>query len=265
MSGLIDDPRLALYRGIGDAELMREHGLFVAEGRLVVRRVLEDRRFRVRSCLLNEAARAALGDALAHLTPDVPVFVRDTSHFEGLTGFHIHRGCLALVERPAPLALADAVAGARTVVVLEGVTDADNVGSIFRNAAALGGDAVVLSPACCDPLYRKAIRTSMGAVLHVPFARAAEWPQALDALRQDGFVLAALTPDASAEALDAFVARTRQARVAWLAGTEGAGLTREAEARADVRVRVPMRPGVDSLNVATAVGIGLYERGRSLL
>src|SRR5262249_23063259 len=157
-----------------------------------------------------------------------------------ITGYNIHRGCLALAVRPAPAALDDVLRAARTVVVLEGVTNADNVGGVFRNAAAFGAGAVLLSPTCCDPLYRKAIRTSMGAVLSVPFARAAPWPAAISLLRSRGFTVGALTPRDPAEHLDVFAAdvsaRHDRPKVALLIGTEGAGLTQEAESVADRRV-----------------------------
>ena len=158
------------------------------------------------------------------------------------------------------LTLDEAAGSARRVVVLEGVANADNVGGAFRNAAAFGVDAVVLSPTCCDPLYRKAIRTSMGAALRVPFARAgaAEWPAALGRLRAAGFTLVALTLREPSETLDAFAARARPARLALIVGTEGAGLSAAVESSADVRVRIPIRGDVDSLNLASAVGIALY-------
>ena len=148
------------------------------------------------------------------------------------------------------------------VLVLEGVSNADNVGGVFRNAAAFGVRGVLLSPTCCDPLYRKAIRTSMGAVLRVPFARLDDWPAGLTPMRGAGFTIAALTPRAPSETLDAFAARPRPERLALLVGTEGAGLTLAAESAADHRVRIPIDERVDSLNVAVAVGIALYALSR---
>src|SRR5262249_42643523 len=156
--------------------------LFIAEGRLVVRRMIESGRYDVRSLLLSEAALADLEPLLAGLEPAVSIYLARIADFRSITGYNIHRGCLALAVRPAPAALDDVLRAARTVVVLEGVTNADNVGGVFRNAAAFGAGAVLLSPTCCDPLYRKAIRTSMGAVLSVPFARAAPWPAAISLL-----------------------------------------------------------------------------------
>jgi len=251
------------YRHLADAEWLRASGLFVAEGRFVVRRVLQDAPDRVRSLLLTGTARAALGDALDRVPAGRPVFVVALEAMQAITGFNIHRGCLALVDRPASLDLASLVhrlGDARLVLALEEVANADNVGGAFRNALAFGAGAVVLSPGCCDPLYRKAIRTSMGATLGVPFARAPGWPRDLDLIRAAGFALVALTPAAGARDLAAFVSDPdRPSRVALAVGTEGAGLSAAVEAMADARVRIPMMPGVDSLNLATAAGIALQR------
>jgi tRNA G18 (ribose-2'-O)-methylase SpoU len=155
------------------------------------------------------------------------------------------------------------IASAQTMIVLEGVSNADNVGGVFRNAAAFGAGGVLLSPTCCDPLYRKAIRTSMGSSLRVPFTRAGDqdWPGVLTRVRAAGFTIVALTPREPAETLDAFAARPRASRVALMVGTEGAGLTPAVEATADHRVRIPIGDRVDSLNLAVAVGIALYALG----
>jgi tRNA G18 (ribose-2'-O)-methylase SpoU len=254
------DPRLALYRGVRDPELLRAHGAFVAEGRMVVRRLLTASRFRARSVLVTPAARAELGDILEALGPDVPVYVAGADLFSELTGFHVHRGCLAIGDRQGhDLAWRDGVRHARTVIVLERVGNPDNVGGVFRNAAALGADAVLLSPGCSDPLYRKAIRTSMAATLTVPFAAAEPWPEALDGLRAAGFSIVALTPSSDAPDLADPAALPRRTRVALLLGHEGDGLSRDALARADHRARIPMMSGADSLNVATAAAIALYK------
>jgi tRNA G18 (ribose-2'-O)-methylase SpoU len=273
-----DDPRVAAFRDVPDSERLLSQGLFVAEGRLIVRRVVEDPRYRVRAVLVNEASRRELAPVFEKGAADVPVFVGEREAFLGLTGYDLHRGCLALVERPPALTpldvLATSVPGATsvppqgtevaaggTVLILEGVSNADNVGGVFRNAAAFGARGVLLSPSCCDPLYRKAIRTSMGAVFRVPFARLDDWPEALALVRTAGFTIAALTPRAPSETLEAFAARPRPSRLAFLAGTEGAGLTPTAEAAADRRVRIAIDESVDSLNVAVAVGIALYALG----
>jgi tRNA G18 (ribose-2'-O)-methylase SpoU len=255
------DPRVAGWREVRDGELLRARGLFVAEGRLVVRRVLEDRRYRVQSLLVNDAALSDLASPLASIADDVPILVCSASDLAGIAGYHVHRGCLALVHRPPPVPIDEIIARAPTLVVLEGVSNADNVGGVFRNAAAFGADGVLLSPTCCDPLYRKAIRTSMGAALRMPFARAddEDWPGLLTRVRAAGFTIVALTPREPSETLDAFTARPRPGRVALIVGTEGAGLTPAVESTADYRVRIPISGDVDSLNVAVAAGIALYR------
>src|SRR5580765_8280722 len=258
-----DDPRVAEYRDMPDPERLRAAGLFVAEGRLVVERLIESGRFAVRSLLLSEAACAALAPVRARLDASVPVYICDLSDFAVVTGFNIHRGCLALAERPTEKSPAEALKGARLVVVLEDVANADNVGGVFRNAAAFGADAVLLSPSSCDPLYRKAIRTSMAATLGVPFATlddgSGAWPAALAGLRRRGFRLVALTPREPAQDLEEFARHAAPARLAILLGAEGAGVTSEAEAAADYRVRIPIVRQVDSLNLAVASGIVLYR------
>jgi len=261
------DPRIAAYRDVGDPELVRARGLFVAEGRLVVRRVIGDRRYRIRSLLVNDATMRDLAALIDTLDPAVPVYVCGTSDFLGITGFDIHRGCLALVERPTPTSMAEALAGARTAVVLEGVTNPDNVGGVFRSAAAFGAGAVILSPTTCDPFYRKAIRTSMGAALRVPFARADAWPGALSHIHRAGFTIVALTPREPSVSIsewqaglsaEARSAKAERAGIALLVGTEGAGLSADAESLADVRIRIPTTGAVDSLNLSVAAGIALF-------
>jgi tRNA G18 (ribose-2'-O)-methylase SpoU len=251
------DPRLADYRRLSDAELLRAHQLFVAEGRLLVERVIADPAFNLKSVLLSEASHRALQPSLARLAAATPIYVIALEHFLPLTGFNIHRGCLALVERPAARAAVALAQAARTLVVLEGVANADNVGGVFRNAAAFQVDGVLLSPACCDPLYRKAVRTSMAATLQVPFARLERWPEQLSMLKASGFTLVALTPRGDSETLDEFSARPHPQRLAILLGSEGAGLSAAAEAAADHRVRIPISGRVDSLNLAVAAGIAL--------
>jgi tRNA G18 (ribose-2'-O)-methylase SpoU len=251
------DTRIAAYHEVGDAELMRTRGLFVAEGRLVVQRVIDERRFTLHSVLTNDANHRALAAALATLPADVPVFLCDTHDFLGITGFDLHRGCLALVERPKPIASCEILRRGRTIVILEGVTNADNVGGVFRNAAAFGADAVLLSPTCCDPFYRKAIRTSMSATVRMPFSRIDDWPGGLGDVRATGFTIVALTPRRPSLTLDEFIASGPPSQLALLVGTEGAGLSAAAEALADLHVRIPIRDAVDSLNLAVATGIAL--------
>lgn len=255
------DRRLDDYRSVKDAELWRQRGLFVAEGRLVVRRLIERRTLNVRSVLLDPAAHRQLDDVLQTLPSDVPIYVGGAEVLAKVTGFAVHRGCLALVERPDALPVRTVLANASLVVVAEALADADNVGGVFRNAAAFGADALILSPTCCDPLYRKAIRTSMGMTLRVRFARDERWPEALRALATAGFTIAALTPRQPACSLEEFVA-SGSPRIAVLVGTEGVGLSDAATALAHARVRIPIAPDVDSLNVAVATGIALSRLSR---
>jgi tRNA G18 (ribose-2'-O)-methylase SpoU len=251
----LSDPRLDDYRNVPDPELLRTRGIFIAEGRHVVRRLLSSTRFRTRSLLLTPAAENSLHDILAD-SGDVPAFIVSQENMNAITGFNIHRGCLAVGERPPAATWEEATRGASRVVVLEQVSNADNVGGIFRNAAAFAADAVLLGPACTDPLYRKAIRTSMGAVLNVPFAMMTDWPADLARLRTAGFTLVALTPSGTDDLAQPF--RAAKHRIALLFGHEGEGLSREALAASDLRARIPMAPGVDSLNVASAAAVALY-------
>jgi tRNA G18 (ribose-2'-O)-methylase SpoU len=250
-----NDPQLADYRDLSRAERLRNGGAFAAEGRLVVRRVLECGRYRVRSLLLSEAARRQLAPALEGLG-DTPVYLCRSQDFFPITGYNIHRGCLALVDRPAPCNFSAIAEAAHRLVVLENVANADNVGGVFRNAAAFGFDGVLLSPNSCDPLYRKAIRTSMAASLSVPFATIEPWPEALLALRRCGFTLAAFTLDGDAEPLSVFAERAcADSKLALVFGSEGDGLSDAVKRLADHRVRIPISRAVDSLNLAVAAGI----------
>jgi tRNA G18 (ribose-2'-O)-methylase SpoU len=259
----LNDPALADYRNVPDPTLLAERGVFVAEGRLVVRALLTGGRFSVRSLLVTEAAKAGLDDVLAGVPPAVPIYVAPKTLMSGIVGFNVHRGCLAIGERPVEATFDQVVpSGERgsLVVVLEQVANADNIGGIFRNAAAFGVDAVILSPGCCDPLYRKAIRVSIGGTLAVPFARCASWPDDLARLQARGFAVLALTPGGDAVDIDAEPAPWRPCRrLAVVAGAEGSGLTARALELSDHRVRIPMAPGANSLNVATALGIALHR------
>ena len=255
-----EDPRLDDYRNVSDGELLRRSNLFVAEGRLVVRRLLSSGRRPV-SLLVNDASLRSLEGEFGGLFEEIPVYVGSAPVLAGVVGFHLHRGCLALAPRPTGASVADVARNASLLVILEGVTDPDNVGSAFRNAAALGADGVLLNR-CGDPLYRKAIRTSMGHALLVPHALVDDLRGALAALKTAGFTVMALTPRADAIPLADF-ARSRPpgGRIAVLVGSEGEGLSADAEAAADACVRIPMHRSVDSLNVSTAIGIALYELG----
>jgi tRNA G18 (ribose-2'-O)-methylase SpoU len=250
-----DDPRLQSYRHVGDPQWLQNHGLFVAEGRLVVRRLIDHGQYQVVSILVTPAAHRA------HAFPDtsnLPVYVADQPIVYGVTGFNFHRGCLAIVRRLAPIPLS-AFASARTVVVLEGVGNPDNIGGIFRSAAAFGADGVILDPTSGDPLYRKAVRTSMGAVLRLPFTRAESWPDALETLRGMGFAVVALTTTGSSTVDELATSSRVGSRIALLAGAEGAGLTDAAQRRADMTVRIPIDSRSDSLNVVVAVSIVLHR------
>lgn len=254
------DPRLGDYAGVKEPALLRERGLLIAEGRFVVRRALEAPSLRLRSLLLNEAALTGLSDALEQADAGVDIYVTTPDVITAATGFNMHRGCLAVAERPSDLPMSAVLSTCRFVAVLERVVDPDNVGSVFRSAEAFGVEAVLLSPGCGDPFYRKAIRTSSGAALVVPHAIADPWPDALDRLRAEGFVVVAMTPDGGAIDIGDFVGTAAaRGRIAVMLGTEGQGLTDDALARADVRLRIPMSGALDSLNIATAAGIALHR------
>ena len=254
------DERLADYAGVADPSILGQRGLLIAEGRFVVRRVFDAPGIRLKSMLLNDAALHALGDLVERADPDLPVYVAPADVIRAVAGFRMQRGCLAVAHRPEPIGIEALIDSSRLVLVLERVVDADNVGSIFRAAEAFGVDGVLLSPGCCDPFYRKALRTSSGAAAIVPSTEASAWPDALDLLRARGFTIAATMPASRAVDIATFVeSHTATGRVAVLAGTEGHGLTEAALARADVHVRIPMRPSLDSLNVAMATGIVLHR------
>jgi tRNA G18 (ribose-2'-O)-methylase SpoU len=208
--------------------------------------------------MVTPTAHTAIADALdphRHL----PVFLVAQALIDAITGFHIHRGCLAIGERPPALDWHSVARDARRMIVLERIGNADNVGAMFRNGAAFGVDAVLLGPACTDPLYRKSIRTSMGASLLIPYATAAPWPAALGQLRGIGIATLALTPSPDARPLAQCIADLRGQRIAVVVGHEGEGLTRETLEACEYTARIPMAAGVDSLNVATALAIALYE------
>ena len=268
---LIEDPsdrRLSDYRNVPDPELIERRGIFVAEGRLVVRRLLLESTFPTRSVLVTETALTALSDAVRQRS-DVPVFVVPQPLMDAVTGFNIHRGCLAIGERPTPRAWQEILEHPRardpkpkTIVILERIGNADNVGGIFRNAAAFDVAGVLLDPMSTDPLYRKAIRTSMGAALTIPFARMEPWPDAIDELHANGFDTIALTPATDAPTLSSIVQSLGERPAALFLGHEGDGLSDSAFCRCTHRARIPITSLVDSLNVASACGIALYELAR---
>ncbi len=255
----VEDGRLADYRTVSDPLLLRERGVFVAESRLVVRELLAHPRFETRSLLVTEAALESLGDLLEGRDDDLPIYVGSRRFLHHIAGFDVHRGCLALGIRPARSAdVSLPLPAAQRVVVIEDVGNPDNIGGIFRNALAFGAECVLLSPRCSDPLYRKAIRVSIGATLRLPFGYVDDWPAGLERLRAAGLTLVALTPEAAAIDIAGLASR-KPGRVALLLGTEGPGLSEAAKARADLCVRIPIAPGTDSLNVATAAGIALHR------
>jgi tRNA G18 (ribose-2'-O)-methylase SpoU len=256
-----DDERLEAYRHLGDPDWLRTQALFVAEGRLVVARLIALERYEIVSILVNRAAHDALIEPLSSV--DTEVYVCDDETLAGITGFNFHRGCLALVARPAPTP-AERLLEASRLLALEGVGNPDNVGGLFRTAAAFNVEGILLSATSGDPLYRKAIRTSMGAVLRLPFARLENWLEGLERFRQNGFRIIALTPNPDAPPLALF-ARELDGwdRMILLVGSEGLGLETATLAHADARVRIPIDPTVDSLNVVVAAGIALERLGGS--
>ncbi|MBA3886034.1 MAG: RNA methyltransferase [Acidobacteria bacterium] len=250
-----DDPRVADYAHVGDAAWLRAHGLFVAEGRLVVRRLLAGGRFEVASVLVTPAARSALADVLEGA--GAQVYVCGQEDLNALAGFNFHRGCIALAHRRQGADL-DALLGARLLVAVEQVGNPDNVGGIFRSAHAFGAGGVVLDTRSADPLYRKAIRTSMGATIGLPFSQVEQWPAALGRLRDAGFEVLAFTPSGDADDLELVTSRDA-GKVVLLFGSEDGGLSAAAFEAAHRRVRIPVDPRSDSLNVSVAAGIALHR------
>jgi tRNA G18 (ribose-2'-O)-methylase SpoU len=251
----LDDARLADYRDLQDRRLGEDSGRFVAESELIVRKLLATH-LRVCSLLLTAPRLTSLEPALASACGDFPVYVVPQAVMDDIAGFHVHRGCLALAERPQRTAIP---AGARTVVVLVDLVDVDNLGAMARNAAAFGADAMLLSPRCADPFYRKAVRTSAGAVLSLPIVRATRWPDDLLTLReQQGLSLVGAVLGEGTTPLASFIPPSR---VAILLGSEGPGLDKESQSLCDTLVTIPMArtPGVDSLNVSVAGAVFLYH------
>lgn len=285
------DPRVQMYCSLSDAALRRrqdtEHGIYLAESSQVVRRAL-DAGHTPRSFFLSHRYLESMQDVFA-VHPDVPVYTGSDQMLEQITGFHLHRGALAAMDRPAPRSVEEVLHGARRVVVvedlvdhtnvcgpktyhqqaapdmgkrrrvavLEGLTDHANVGSAFRNAAALGFDAVLVSPDCADPLYRRAVRVSMGTVFQVPWTRFEAWPQGIELLQDEGYVVAGMTLGAGAITLDQLVEEDHE-KLAIVLGSEGHGITPKVDRRLDRRVTIPMMNGVDSLNVAAASAVAFY-------
>jgi len=256
-----DDPRLRDYRDLRDVELRKhletEHGLFIAEGEKVVRRAVEAG-YAARSFLMAPRWLEGLADVLDR--SDAPCFVVSEAMAEQVTGFHVHRGALASLERRPLPRVPDVLAGARTVVVLEDIVDHTNVGAVLRAAAGLGVDAVLLSPRCADPLYRRSVKVAMGAVFSVPYARVDDWYDALPAVSAAGFTTVALTLADDAVEIEEAVAGLD--RVALVLGSEGHGLSPRWERSADRRAVIPMAAGIDSLNIASAAAVACYVTQR---
>jgi tRNA G18 (ribose-2'-O)-methylase SpoU len=257
------DPRLDDFRDLNSVDrrpdLPTGKALVIAEGVLVVQRMLASR-FTPHALLGTDRRLAELKDDLAGAR--APFYRTSAEVMARVVGFHLNRGVLAAARRVPEPSVAQVVDGAHTIGVLEGVNDHENLGSIFRNAAGLGVDAVVFGSGCADPLYRRTVRVSMGHALLVPYARATNWPTDLMTLKERGFRLLAMTPHGQACALADAMAAARDDRVAVLVGAEGPGLTPASLRLSDVRVRIPMSRGTDSLNVATAAALAFYERVR---
>ncbi|MDE0546854.1 RNA methyltransferase [Microbacterium sp. C7(2022)] len=254
-----DDPRIADFRDLTDVALRRvrepEEGLYIAESAKVIARAL-GAGHQPRSVLAQEKWLPDVA-ALLEQHADIPVYLVSSAIAEQITGYTVHRGALAAMHRPALPRVTDVVAGARLVVILEDIMDHTNVGAIFRAAAGLGADAVLVSPRCADPLYRRSVRVSMGTVFQVPWTRIPEWREARGMLHDAGLHLAALALSDDAVSLDEFVANRPQG-VALMLGAEGDGLSPRALAAADTVVTIPMAGGVDSLNVAAASAVALW-------
>jgi len=258
------DPRLDDYLRLTDVALRSrqepERGLYIAESSKVIERAIRVGH-RPRSFLMTERWLADIEQVLDRTgvdRTDVPTYVGSPEVVDAITGFHVHRGALAAMHRPAPVPLADLLAGARRIAVLEDIVDHTNVGAIIRSGAALGVDGFVISPRCADPLYRRSVRVSMGAAITLPHHRLTSWPGGLEDVRAAGFTIVALALTDDAVPLDEFETALPHS-IAWMLGTEGTGLSARAIAAADVVVRIPMSSGIDSLNVAAASAVAFWS------
>jgi tRNA G18 (ribose-2'-O)-methylase SpoU len=267
-----EDPRVACYLNQKDAWLRAAHnpeafagttgtpggdGVFMAEGSLVIEHLLQSA-YPVESVLVAEGRAGALAGLLGRVPDGVPMYVASRGVMESIVGFDVHRGLLAVGRRPAPRDPAELARRCRALVVLEDLSNHDNLGSVFRSAAVLGGTGmgVLLSPRCCDPLYRKALRVSMGHALRIPFAVVDDWPGGLEGVAAQGFELIALDPAPDAERIDRVEI---PARPALILGAEGPGLSPRVRAMAHRRVVIPQAPGTDSLNIGVAAGVALHR------
>ncbi len=254
----LDDERLAFFTHLTDVELRRslepESGLYIAESSKVIERALGAGHV-PRAVITTDKWLAGLDTVLAG--HDVDVFLGDERVLEQITGFHLHRGALASMERPQLKPVAETIADARLVVVLDNIIDHTNVGAIFRSVAGLGADAVLITPDCADPLYRRSVRVSMGTVLQVPWTRVPVWPAGITELQDAGFTVVALALSDDAISLREFASNAPD-KVAIIFGSEGHGLDSRTIGLCDAVVRIPMGHGVDSLNVAAASAVTLY-------
>lgn len=255
----IGDPRIAAYRDIRERDLVGREGRFIAEGRVVLNVLFSTSRFSAESVFLRDNRVAGLAELIARIPEDVPVYVADGRVMDGIAGFEMHRGIVAIGHKPTVdgAGLLDGLPREALVVALSGIANHDNMGSIFRNAASFGAAAVLLTEDCCDPLYRKAIRVSVGAALKVPFARFADADTLATSLAERGFSLLALSPRGALDIADV----SRADRHALLLGSEGHGLSEEVMERLPT-ARIDMAPDFDSLNVAAASAIALHRLWR---
>ena len=256
------DSRLADYVSLTDVTLRSRHepdmGLYIAESEYIIRRALEVGH-RPRSILMDRRWLNDMQDVIATIDDRIPVLVGEPDLLEAVTGFHVHRGALAAMHRPALPTVSEVTSQARRIVILEDLVNHTNVGAIFRSAAALGIDAVLITPRCADPLYRRSVRVSMGTVFQIPWTRIADWPAGLDQLRSSGFTIAAISPAGNDNVDLRQLAQDPPERLALVFGTEGGGLTKHASVGADISVRIPMQGGVDSLNVAAASAVVFWS------
>ncbi|MFA7324240.1 MAG: RNA methyltransferase [Candidatus Nanopelagicales bacterium] len=260
----LSDPRLGDYFRLTDVALRTsfesEHGLYIAESAKVLRRALAAGH-RPRSLLMSLEWRERMSDLIDEVEasfPGTPVFIGEVALVEEIAGFHVHRGVLASMHRPVLPSVDSLIAeGRQRLVVLDGIVDHTNIGAIFRSVAGLGADAVLLSGQCADPLYRRSVRVSMGAVFQIPWTRLPQWPSDLGELKARGFTIAAMALTAEAVTLEEF-SRGAPERLAIVLGSEGDGLSQDSLAQADVIVRIPMAHGLDSLNVAAASAVAMW-------
>jgi tRNA G18 (ribose-2'-O)-methylase SpoU len=256
----LDSDEIRDYRDLTDVVLRRlsepAGGLYIAESTKVIERALRAGH-RPRSVLTIEKWLPEIEQLFAEQDVDLPVYVGTSELLETLTGFNLHRGALASMHRPELRSVEETVAGATRIIVLEDIVDHTNVGAIFRSVAGLGADAVLITPRCADPLYRRSVRVSMGTVLQIPWTRLPDWPEGREVLAGLGFSIAALALSPDAMTLDDYAASPPE-KIALVVGTEGDGLSRAAIAAADTVVTIPMMHGVDSLNVASASAVALY-------